>query len=184
MLKPLPPASIVSELLRYDPNTGEFYWNTRPQNYFVPTEKRTAEWLCRWWNTRFANTPAGTVDPNGYTIIRVLGTDYRAHRLAWLLTHGTAPEFIDHEDGDRGNNRVNNLKSVSHEENTKNAKRRCDNNSGVTGVGFYPNKNKWRARINYHGKTILLGYFGSKEEAIAARKAAEIVYEYHKNHGR
>lgn len=184
MHKPLPNATLLRELLSYDPLTGAFVWKQRGVNHFKPTMQRTQEWLCKWWNTRFAGTNAGSYDPNGYILIRINGIDYRAHRIAWAMTYGAAPEFIDHINGVRDDNRIENLRSIAQEGNAKNAKKRGDNRSGTTGVGFYPSKNKWRARINYKGKTIALGYFDTTEEAIAARKAAEKVYEYHENHGR
>jgi hypothetical protein len=100
------------------------------------------------------------------------------------MTYNTELEFIDHINGDRSDNRITNLRSVSHSGNTKNAKRRGDNLSGMTGVSFFRPKGTWRARINHNGETILLGYFRTYEEAVAARKAAEKIYEYHENHGR
>jgi hypothetical protein len=184
MLKPLPPASLLHELLAYAPDTGEFVWKPRLDRHFTPTPRRTAEWLRRWWNARFVNAQAGSLDHNGYVLIRVNGVDYRAHRIAWVMTYDQDPKFIDHINGVQTDNRIANLRSVSHEDNTKNAKRRADNLSGVTGVSYFAPKNTWRARINYKGKTVLLGYYHSKEEAIAARKAAETVYSYHINHGR
>ena len=184
MHKPLPNATLLHELLTYDPVVGTFIWNTREPKHFTQTPQRTQDWLCKWWNTRFANTPAGSYDPAGYLLIRINGVDYRAHRIAWAMTYGAAPGFIDHINGVRDDNRIQNLRSVNYDDNTKNAKKREDNRSGTTGVGYYPPKNKWRARINYKGRTIALGYFNTLEEAVAARKAAEKIYEYHENHGR
>jgi hypothetical protein len=184
MHKPLPDTSLLHELLLYTPESGAFQWKPRSPKHFVPTARRTAEWLCRWWNTRFANTQAGSFDPHQYILIRINGVDYRAHRIAWMMTYGSEPEFIDHINGNPSDNRITNLRSVSFEDNTKNARRRADNRSGATGVSYFAPKNTWRARINYQNKTILLGYYRSKEEAIAARKAAETVYLYHANHGR
>jgi hypothetical protein len=184
MPKKLPDVQLLSELLSYDPNTGLFCWKPRLPKHFISTPHRSTEWQCKWWNTRFANTEAGSFDPGGYKLIRINSIDYRAHRLAWLIIHGTTPEFIDHINGIRDDNRIVNLRSVNHEANTQNAKRRRDNITGTVGVSYYASKGTWRARINKAGKTILLGYFRTKEEAIAARKAAERMYEYHENHGR
>jgi hypothetical protein len=184
MHKPLPTASLLHELLTYDPNTGDFIWKERTSKHFTPTPHRTAEWLCRWWNTRFANVQAGSLDPHQYVLIRINGIDYRAHRVAWVMTYGVEPKYIDHINGVCNDNRIENLRSVTSEDNTKNAKRRCDNQSGVTGVSYFRPKNTWRARINYKNATITLGYYRTKEEAIAARKAAETLYAYHTNHGR
>ena len=184
MLKPLPDASLLHELLSYDPLTGVFTWKARQPNHFTASPRRSAEWSCLWWNKRWSGTTAGTVDPNGYLLIRVNRIDYRAHRLAWVMTYKTDLEFIDHINGVRHDNRIANLRSVSASGNQRNAKRRDDNHSGTTGVSYFEPRQTWRARINFNGETILLGYYKTREEAIAARKAAEVTYEYHKNHGR
>lgn len=77
-----------------------------------------------------------------------------------------------------------NIRSVTRLENTKNRKLRSDNPSGYAGVAYRNDTKKWRARINHEGKRIALGNFSTMEEAILARKEAEIMYGYHKNHGR
>lgn len=183
MRKPLPDASVLKDLLTYDPHAGSFVWNPRRPEHFAATDARTPEWACSWWNSRFANQPAGCVDPSGYHLIRINGVDYRAHRVAWMYVNGAEPDTIDHVNGDRMDNRIENLRDVDAAGNARNAKRRDDNLSGVTGVGFYPKTGRWRARINRDGKTILLGYFDTKAEAIAARKAAESAAGYATRHG-
>ena len=184
MHKKLPDATRLHELLEYKPDTGKFIWKQRSPEHFTATDKRSLKWLCLWWNKRFAGTEAGTIGTGGYTLIRVDTTDYLAHRLAWVIVYGQEPEFIDHINGDRSDNRLENLRSVTRIENTRNAKKREDNQSGTVGVSYFAPKNTWRARININGKTVLLGYFKTKNEAIAARKAAEITHGYHANHGR
>lgn len=53
---------------------------------------------------------------------------------------------------------------------------RSDNTSGVTGVYWCKSRNKWNAEIRINSKKINLGYFINKEDAIKARKRAEIKY--------
>ncbi len=48
--------------------------------------------------------------------------------------------------------------------------------SGYPGVDFKRDKNKWRATIKYFGQRIHVGYYSTKEEAIVARRNAEIAY--------
>lgn len=57
------------------------------------------------------------------------------------------------------------------------------NKSGYHGVIWDLNNNNWRARIGVEGKTLNLGSFTDKQDAIAARKAAEVKYNFHSNHG-
>lgn len=90
-----------------------------------------------------------------------------ARRMGLDLT-----KFIDHKDGNRNNNRRDNLRSCDNRLNQGNARIRADNTSGFKGVGFYKPTGKWRARIRDHGVRRSLGYFDTKEEAADAYAAA------------
>jgi len=105
---------------------------------------------------------------------------YYTHRLIWKLLYGEDPVEIDHINGNRSDNRITNLRSVSHLENTRNSKRRSGNTSGVTGVFWLKDRSKWRVSISQE----LLGEFNKFEDAVAARKQAEKEHGYHPNHGR
>lgn len=86
--------------------------------------------------------------------------------------------LTDHVNGDRLDYRKSNLRACSSSENNQNRGRMTNNTLGVTGLSFYPKKayNQWRATIMFSGAFVHLGYFQTKEEATAARKAAEKVY--------
>ena len=101
---------------------------------------------------------------------------FYAHRLIWVWMTGKQPEDIDHIDGNGLNNKWDNLRSVAHRINGKNQKRHVTNTSGTGGVTYRKDTNKWRARIMVDDKSINLGSFESKEDAIAVRLAAE--YEH------
>ena len=155
----------------YDPSTGEFRWNVNRRG----TAKAGAVAGCEH------------TDQNGkkYWQISIDGKQYKAHRLAWLVTHGGfPPEQIDHIDGNGLNNRLENLRAVSNAENQRNARKRADNTSGVSGVVWRKDHQKWQAKIQVNRKLTHLGYFTDKSEAIAARKAAEAKYNFHPNHGK
>lgn len=81
---------------------------------------------------------------------------------------------VDHINHDTRDNRKNNLRIVTHQQNLFNMKLRKDNTSGIIGVCF--NNDKWTSYICYNGKTINLGQFSNKEDAINARKIAEEEY--------
>ena len=105
-----------------------------------------------------------------------------AHRLAWLYVYGCWPDEIDHINQIRDDNRIANLRSVDRTTNCQNASRQ-KSESGVTGlVKRYTGK--WEARIQVNKKYIYLGIFSTKSEAIAARKAANVKYGFHENHGK
>ena len=98
------------------------------------------------------------------------------HRIIWVLVTGEQPEEIDHIDGDGLNNKWKNLRSVSHSVNGKNQKKHKNNTSGNSGVTFRKDSNKWRARIMVDDKSISLGTFTKKEDALSARLEAETKY--------
>jgi hypothetical protein len=132
-----------------------------------------------------AGSVAGCRYSNGYLNVGIQGKIYKAHRLAWLYVYGSFPKHhTDHIDGVRDNNRIHNLRSVTHRENQKNQKVPCTNTSGVMGVNWDKPLGKWKAQIMAEGKKKNLGYFNIKEDAMTARKSAELEFGYHKNHGR
>jgi hypothetical protein len=127
---------------------------------------------------------AGSLDSRGYLCINVDGFQYKAHNLAWLYVTNEWPEYIDHENHLKHDNRFYNLKSVTMQENQRNQLRNKDNTSGVNGVYWAKDINRWRARITVNQKTINLGCFTDIKEAAKARKEAEIKYNFHVNHGK
>lgn len=158
--------SRLKELLHYDPLTGLF---TR----LIATSSSIK-----------VGDIAGNKNDKGYIRISVDNISYKAHRLAWLYMTGEFPENeIDHEDHIRSNNRWHNLSHVTTQENRKNISLRSNNTSGVTGVNWSKASKKWCAEINVDKVKKYLGLFLNKQDAIKARKAAEIEYCFHKNHG-
>lgn len=136
------------------------------------------------WNARYAGKEI-TCIRHGYKKIHFLGVDIELHRLIWFYQTGEWPNVIDHINGDKLDNRWENLRNVTQFENCRNVRRRKDNISGTTGVHWSKRRNKWIAKIqNEDGKTISLGSFSSKKEAIVVRKTAEIKYGYSSTHGR
>lgn len=108
----------------------------------------------------------------------------KAHRAAWAHYHGRWPtQDIDHIDGNKHNNRIENLRDVSRQENMRNVPLTKANKSGVKGVHWYKARNKWVASIMISGKHKHLGYFDLKEDAASARKAAERKYGFSERHG-
>lgn len=158
---------------------GLLIWRVRPVEDF-----KTAR-ACSITNSRQAGKPAGHVRSDGYRLIGVDGELYRAHRLVWLWHTGTDHAGdIDHVDHDRDNNRIENLRAVTHSENLKNRSVAGRESGAVIGVYWIASKGKWRADIKVCGKAIYLGIFSTQDEAIAARKAAELEHGFHPNHGR
>lgn len=152
----------LAEHLSYDRETGEF------------TRLRTSGGV---WAGLVRVKP----DADGYTVIRVAGKKYKAHRLAWLASHGEWPAGeIDHINGVKTDNRLVNLRVVTKHENAQNKHRAQSNSkSGVKGVTFHKATGKWAANIVSLQKHHHLGLFDRVEDAAAAyAKAAAIHHRY------
>lgn len=175
----------VRELLDYDPLTGVVRWRPRAVTDFEPVGKRSAAWIAKWWNRRFAGTIAGSKhDEHGYLSVRIEGETYLLHRVIVLWWYGKWPEHdVDHKDGDPSNNRLLNLVPCSRAANMKNQRRYRRNTSGHTGVHWHRHKRKWIAAIGVAGKNVHLGAFDKKDDAIAARAQAAIQHGFSVRHG-
>ena len=119
-----------------------------------------------------------------YIRIKIDGTSYLAHRLAFLYMSGIMPSnTVDHINSNGLDNSWINLRDVSIGENNKNMSIRSDNTSGVSGVTRHSKKDKWVAQISVGGINTYLGYYNHLEDAAEARRLAEIKYNFHRNHG-
>lgn len=85
-------------------------------------------------------------------------------------------KVVDHINHNKLDNRKSNLRICTQSQNMMNKRKQCNNSSGVTGVYLDKKYNKWQARIIYNKQIIHLGYFNTKEEAIEARRQAELEY--------
>lgn len=169
---------VARELLEYDPTTGLVTWKPRSRPWF----KDDLSW--KMWNTRYAGKSAGHSSVSGYVIVTIFYHRYRAHRLIWLMTTGEWPDQVDHLNHDRSDNRWSNLRDVNNQENGRNQSHSRANTSGVTGISWKKHGQKWQARIHLDGRSKFLGNFVNKEDAIAARRAAEICSGYNPLHGK
>lgn len=162
--------SRLKEVLRYDPDTGAFTWIARIRGMRIGSRAGCLH----------------TSNTTGYRhiFIRVDQQLYKAHRLAWLYVTGAWPDHeVDHEDHDGTNNKWLNLRAATHAQNHQNISKPKDNSSGVVGVCWHKRYSKWMARIQVNRKGIFLGCFHCFDDAVKARKEAEIQYGFHKNHG-
>lgn len=167
-----PDPDYLRQRLTLDPDTGRLTWRENPL-------------AKNCWNARWVGREAFTASFKGYRTGRIDGKQYLAHRMVWALHHGVWPTGqIDHINGDRGDNRVTNLRVVSNTQNARNATLSKSNKSGVTGVWWDARRNYWCAEIKVNRRKIHLGYFSTLEEAATVRKQAEARYGFHANHGK
>jgi hypothetical protein len=180
--KSLPSADYLNQRLRYDAETGKLFWKARAAEGFSAKTPARAKSLCDLWNARYADTEAFTYLSDGYLVGAVDGTNYKAHRVIWKMVNGTEPENIDHIDGNRSRNVLENMRAATLVENNRNRKRPVNNKSGVIGVYLWSHKGceYWTALV----APKRYSYFKTFDEAVSARKAAEVEMGFHENHGR
>lgn len=175
--------ALIRQLLDYDSEAGLLYWKPRGEELF--TAKRfSASRACRSWNTRYAGKIAfSQVGTDGYPAGRVLGHQIAAHRVVWAWVYGVWPDVIDHQNHNRQDNRIANLRNISVAENRKNV-RYNPPKSGKTSVHWRERHQRWSAKIGIGNKrSKSLGLYVDLVDAVAAREAAERELGYHTNHG-
>ena len=116
----------------------------------------------------------GSLNNNGYLCTRIGNTLCSLHIIVWIYYYGYKPEnILDHKDRVKLNIRIDNLREVTSQCNSRNCPLREDNTSGVAGVYFHEGRDKWRAQIMLNGSKHHLGSYKSYDEAVLVRFAAE-----------
>ena len=98
---------------------------------------------------------AGFIHPTGYRHITFMGKQHKAHRLIWLYVYGEMPKEIDHINGDRQDNRLENLRSVTRSQNQFNKAMAQNNTSGYRGVSWHKKSQQWVIRVCANGKSMV-----------------------------
>lgn len=152
---PLPALDEIEQAFNYDQGAGLIRWRSHKNR------------------TDLQGTIAGNLDSAGHRQIKYRGRTYMASRLIWKLKYKEDPPAqIDHVNGARDDNRIENLRAATACENARNAGLRSDNTSGFKGVAFDKKERLYRAHIAVNGKTKYLGQFLTANQASMARCAA------------
>ena len=152
----------LKKIIKYDKETGVFIWKVSLSN-----------------RVKKGDIVGPQSDNNGYLSVRINKKAYYLHRLAFLYVKGYIPENkVDHIDCERDNNSWGNLREISDSCNSKNCKISKNNKSGITGVSFDKNANKWGAGITINRIRKHLGLFDTLEGAANARYKAEIDFNF------
>lgn len=174
--KALPSPEVLRQLLRYEPETGNFYWMQRDASLF-PANVRTSEHDAAIWNNRYSGRQTFlSVLRNGYLAGQVFKQKLLAHRVAWAVHYGAWPVGpIDHINRVRNDNRIANLRVVSAAENSANRSSPIGKVDAEVGV-FSAANGRFKAAISTGGKSRYLGTFANKHDARSAYLAAQAEY--------
>lgn len=153
------------ECLDYDPVTGRMAWKK--------TNPRGADLKGR---------SAGSICADGYIRVRVDGQHYSAHRLAWLFVHGTMPSScVDHINGDKTDNRIENLREATRQQNGMNTPRPSTNTTGIKNVSR--NRGGFLVSVKARGKTSSRWFKDINEAAACAQEMRRSLHGEFANHG-
>ena len=145
---------LLHELFEY--KDGVLYWKiSRARNKIKP-----------------GDIAGSRMKKNGYLYISINNKLYRSHRLIFLMHYGYMPEYIDHIDNNRTNNRIENLRHATASENQYNRRISRNNTSGIKGISWSNSSKRWKAQVMHEGVTTYLGSFTSLEKASEVLKKA------------
>lgn len=149
----------LTEYLRYDKDAGVVLWIK---------DKGQAK----------AGSQFGCLAQDGYRKGIFCRKALKHSRVAWALHYAEQPpEFIDHINGDKADDRIVNLRAVTKQQNNRNVVARKRSTTGVCGVSFHTRIRKYQVAIkNEAGRQIHLGYYDDLELASLVRKEAERIY--------
>ena len=126
---------------------------------------------------------AGTRHPQGYKQIYIDGKRYLRHRLVYMMFNGFMPEQIDHIDGDKENDCIENLRPADWETNGWNTTAKRTNTSGFKNVDWHKKMKKWRVKLSVNKTQKTIGYFSDIELAgLVAEAAREKYHKLYSNH--
>ncbi len=154
----LPSVAEMCRCFEYEACSGRLLWRHRSE-------------CAPHVNSRFEGREAGSVNNRGYRQIELDGVTYCTHRIIFKMHHGYEPHGdVDHRDTDTGNNRVENLRDCSHQNNGRNSRSRRE---GLKGTTFRKRDKRYYAQISEDkGRRKHLGSFATEAEAHAAYCAA------------
>jgi hypothetical protein len=171
----------LHECFTYD--DGILIWKERPLHHFKYEFTRT------YWNRRFAGKVAGIIQTqkrlhsiDQRCMININNKPYLRSILVWIY-HGRELRghlYIDHEDTDSLNDRIDNLRECTQSQNGGHRNLNANSKTGYKGVNYHEIYHRYEASIRFQGKRLLLGSFDTAEEAhqVRAAKARELFGEF------
>ncbi len=140
--KRLPPKEELLHFFRYDRERGFLIWKN---HWDHPA------------HVKLNGKIAGAVKRSGYKYVGIMENYYLVHRLIWFIENGTEPSLIDHINGDRLDNRIENLRESTTRKNTQN--KRSNRDGRLVGASWHRATKSWQSQINTKGKVKYIGIF-------------------------
>lgn len=154
----------IRELFNY--SNGNLYFKTRVANRVSVGDK------------------VGWIDKRGYVKTEVNYKAYFVHRLIYAYHYGLIKNQIDHINGVKHDNRIENLRDCTPSQNVRNQSINSSNTSGVKGVHYRPHLGKYQARLTIDGKRVSLGHFKNiKDAEECVRRERKAQHGEYCNHG-
>ena len=156
---------LLHEIFEY--RDGHLYWKN-PTNNKIRADRR-----------------AGNIIDTGYVRVGLLGTTFRIHRLIYLMFHGHLPKILDHINGNKLDNRIENLRPATYSQNCSNSVKQKRNTSGIKNIYWSKKMRKWTVIIGSDKKLKYFGSYASIEEAaeVAKQKRTELHKEFARHEG-
>lgn len=155
------------EMFEY--KNGELFWKIRPVSHFCDSR------VCAMFNSRYFGKRAGHIN-KGYVEIFLNKKRIGVHRIVFAMFNGRIPTMVDHIDGDKQNNKIENLRECTESQNQHNRRIYANNTSGIKGVYWNKSANKWQVSIGINGILKHIGCFSSITDAANARRQAAEKY--------
>ena len=155
----------IKENIEYNLETGEMF-----RIFFNPTTGSIRKHLINNGNNNKYVRVTFSYDKKQYNI--------NAHRIAWFIVYGEWIPMIDHINKIKNDNRINNLRRCTNQQNQFNSKAHKDNRVGFKGVTL--DRGRYKASIKHNGVQCHLGLFDTPEQAseVYQKKADELRGEF------
>ena len=152
--------NLVRRIIDFCPSSGVLTWKVRGDDMFSSVR------VARSWNSRYSGSQAfTTVSKFGYLQGSINGKNYQAHRVAYAHFYGLDSfGFVDHIDGVKTNNSIENLRIVTHHQNMQNVKKHEDGRS-MKGAYWRHDMMKWESKIMANGVLHRLGFHDNEIDA-------------------
>jgi hypothetical protein len=132
-----------------------------------------------------AGSIADYKEPNGYLRVRIDGKRYAVHQVIFCMKFGYIPKMIDHINGIKDDNRIENLRIATPSQNGYNTKITFLNTTGVKNVQYIKHINKYQVRLKINKQNTVIGYFKNLElSELVAMEARDKYHGKYANHGR